>query len=59
MPLGIVMEEVVLINPSSEHVLRRDNQVIQLQSVAGRKEETWKNMERSLGMDDIRIEGTY
>ena len=58
MPLGIVMEEVVLINPSSEHVLRRDNQVIQLQSVAGRKGgDLEEHGIEVLGMDDIRIEG--
>jgi voltage-gated potassium channel len=58
MPLGIVMEEVVLINPSSEHILRRDSQVIQLQSAAERKggdlEEHGIDVS---GMDDIRIEG--
>ena len=52
------MEEVVLINPSSEHVLRRDNQVIQLQSVAERKGgDLEEHGIEVLGMDDIRIEG--
>ena len=58
MPLGIVMEEVVLINPSSEHILRRDNQVIQLQSIAERKGgDLEEHGIEVFGMDDIRIDG--
>ena len=58
MPLGIVVEEVVLINPSSEYILRQDNQVIQLKSIAERKGgDLEEHGIEVFGMDDIRIDG--
>lgn len=58
MPLGILMEEVVLINPSADHVLRPDSRIIQLESdsdrVGGDLDEHCIEV---LGLEDLRLEG--
>ena len=58
MPLGIVMGEVVLINPAPHHLLHRDNKVIQLSSPPSRAlgDQDSHGID-VLGMEDLRIEG--
>lgn len=58
MLLGIVLEGTVLINPSPEHNLRRDCQIIRLESPATRaKGEREEDSIDVIGMDDIRLDG--